>query len=171
MTALLKAAAILCLTAACALSVHFAVSSVTGEMAPSPALAETPPDASAPPAPLADSGLPAFAPRALIERPLFSPTRTPRREAEVAAVEPPPPPPPPQQESVDPPSYVVGGVVVAPGVRKALLRQDEREPGSWYEHGDTTNEGYTVSFIAPDRVVVERQGHHFDLAIAGRSRQ
>ena len=113
---------------------------------------------------------PAFKPDALRVKPLFSPTRTPPdmatpEEEPVRPVEAEPPPP----IEVPPPSYIVGGVVVAPSMRKTLLRTEQREKGRWVSQGEMTAEGWKVSSVERDTVVLERAGRSFTLPLSGRA--
>ena len=114
---------------------------------------------------------PAFKPDALLVKPLFSPTRTPpdlaiSEEKPISPVEAEPPPPPIE---VPPPSYIVGGVVVAPSMRKTLLRTEQRVKGRWVSQGETTAEGWKVSSVERDAVVLERAGRSFTLPLPGRT--
>jgi hypothetical protein len=152
----------------CAVSVGFALSGATGAIHVDVGGLSTPTSGTSPLSVLAAPDAPYIA-SALLARPVFSPSRSRPIESSGEIAAPPPPPPPGRQEPLAAPSYVVGGVIVAPGIRKTLLRQDGGEAGAWLRHGESTPDGWTVAFIAPDRVVVERLGQHFDLVIPGRT--
>jgi hypothetical protein len=111
---------------------------------------------------------PAFAPEALVARPVFSATRRPRGEIEPVpepeAPEPAAPPHPPA-----PPSYLVDGVMVFAETRKILLRRQPREPGQWLSQGDTTQEGWTILSIRADEIVLEQGGQ--SVAMSPRTRR
>jgi hypothetical protein len=99
-----------------------------------------------------------FEPVALVEQPLFSPTRTKPQPmaAPVVAEVPPPPVLAASAEQAPDPSYVIGGVVISPAFRKVLLRSEGSDRGRWMREGDSTQDGWKVSAIAADKVVVSR---------------
>jgi hypothetical protein len=84
---------------------------------------------------------------------------------DAVAVEPPPAPP-----QVPPPSYIVGGIVITPTARKTLLRTQPREPGRWVGQGEMTAEGWTVSSVEREAVLLDRDGTSFTLLLQGRTR-
>lgn len=103
---------------------------------------------------------------ALITRPIFTPSRMPPQivsppEPMETATELAPPAPPP----VEPPSYIVGGVVITPADRKTLLRTQPRERGQWVGQGETTAEGWRVSAVEHEAVVLDRDGSSFTLPL------
>jgi len=108
---------------------------------------------------------------ALLLRPIFAPSRMARQPApppepvEPVASEPPPAPPP-----IEPPSYIVGGVVITPANRKTLLRTQPRERGQWVGQGETTAEGWRVSAVEHEMVVLDRDGSSFTLPLQRRNR-
>ena len=112
-----------------------------------------------------------FEPDALLNRPVFSPTRTrslpivtpPAPDQSVQAETPPPPP------AIVPPTYLVGGVIVARGKHRALLRTEKREKGRWFAQGETTAEGWRLASVEPNAMVLERGGHSFTLPLQGRT--
>jgi hypothetical protein len=69
-----------------------------------------------------------------------------------------------------PPSYIVGGIVITPTTRKTLLRTQPREPGQWVGQGEMTAEGWTVSSVERETVLLGRDGSSFTLLLQGRTR-
>ncbi|MHB2165339.1 hypothetical protein [Alsobacter sp. R-9] len=93
--------------------------------------------------------------RDILERPLFARTRKPGG----GPVEAPPAPPPVEEvqapvaePAAGPPPARVIGVLIAPPVRKALLRFGEATP-AWVTEGSSA-EGWTVKQIADEGVVI-----------------
>jgi hypothetical protein len=115
---------------------------------------------------------PVFEPKILIAAPLFAPTRTPARPVEPAPPEAPPPPPTvaaPMDDSPMP-TYSVAGIVFSPGLRKALLRRDRSDSRQWLSQGESTSEGWTVSSISPEEVVLSRGARVIRLPLHHRAR-
>jgi hypothetical protein len=88
---------------------------------------------------------------AIIERPLFSPSRKRPSavRAPLALVEAPPvvtPPPLPD------PEYVLAGVSISTSARRALLRNPGEESGNWFDMGSATGEGWRISKVTPNSV-------------------
>jgi hypothetical protein len=154
-TSLIKSVALCGLVAISSGSVHLAWGSVSDTVT-----TEQTEQAGAGPLPmlaaLQQSEEIAFAPDALVARPLFSATRRPRATVD-PVVEPTPEivsiAPPPEEP---PPVYIVGGVIVSTGVRKILLRRELREPAKWLSQGEMTGEGWTIASIRSDGVVLKR---------------
>ncbi|MCC6890687.1 MAG: hypothetical protein IT536_19355 [Hyphomicrobiales bacterium] len=93
----------------------------------------------------------------LLSKPLFSPSRS---KAVVAAPAEPvatPSAPPP------PPTYSVGGVIISDRARKALLREQARDPGRWVSVGDPAGQGWVIESIEPNRVILSGHGGTFAL--------
>jgi hypothetical protein len=117
---------------------------------------------------LQPSGPAALAPDTLATRPLFSPSR--RRH-----VEPPPEPEPARVEepapvsTVPPPTYIIGGVIVAPDVRKTLLRREPREPGRWLSQGEITQDGWTIVSVRADGIVLGQGGQEIAMPLRLKS--
>jgi hypothetical protein len=117
---------------------------------------------------LQPNGSAAFAPETLASRPLFSPSRRQH-------VEPPPEPEPARVEepapvlTVPPPAYIIGGVMVAPDVRKTLLRREPREPGRWLSQGEITPDGWTVVSVRADGVVLGQGGQEVAMPLRLKS--
>jgi hypothetical protein len=163
------ALAVLCVAAALsATSVHLAWATV---FSPIPAGVARKPAPALDFAAFQAAETPAFEVDALLARPVFSPTRSAQRAApppepvDVVAEEPPPAPP-----QVQPPSYIVGGIVITPTARRTLLRTQPREPGRWVGQGEMTAEGWTVSSVEREAVLLDRDGSSFTLLLQGRSR-
>jgi hypothetical protein len=114
---------------------------------------------------------PLFAPAALVERPLFSPTRTDPKppptpvvvEAAVAPI------PAASVEQTPDPNLVIVGVVISPGLRKVLLRGEGWPKGRWLRDGESTPEGWTVSKISAEKVVLSRAKRELSLPLRHHS--
>jgi hypothetical protein len=153
----LRLTALLVASVAAAASLHLAW---TGIFGPLPVRAEIVRTETAPAvlAVLQAGDPPPFEPAALVERPLFSPTRTdPKPPATPVVVETPAAPvlAASLQEAPDP-AFVVGGVVISPAFRKVLLRGEGWAKGRWLREGESTPEGWTVSKISAAKVTLSR---------------
>jgi hypothetical protein len=157
---LAKAGAVCGLVALSTGSVHFAWGSVAHPMS-ADAFEDKRSDASTMVAVLQAGADTTFVPDALVTRPLFSASRRQPVQPE-PVVE-----PPVEAASVasspeePPPSYIVGGVIVSAGVRKILLRREQREAAKWLSQGEMTGEGWTIVSIKTDGAVLERGGREF----------
>lgn len=116
---------------------------------------------------LDDARKPAFQAEMLIKRPLFSPSRRPpvNVASESASIE-----PPAQADTESAPTYLIGGVIVSPGLHKTLLRKQHREAGRWLNLGETTDEGWTVALINSDGVTFARGDRKVTLSLYTRWR-
>jgi len=141
-------------------SVHLAWGSVVNPMSAG-SIGAKPSEASAMLAILQAGTETTFVPDALVARPLFSASRRQPVQPE-PVVEPPPNPissaPPPEEP---PPSYIVGGLIVSDGVRKILLKREQREAAKWLSQGEMTGEGWTIVSIKTDGAILERGGREF----------
>lgn len=163
---LAKAAGFAGLAAMAAFALTFAWRSLAAPIEPPPASAVTKAasitsDALAPPA-----EAPRYQPGVLNARPLFSPSRRPPASVVARA---PLPEPVVSPVMEPPPSYLIGGVVVSSGLSKALLRRQLREAGRWFSLGETTDEGWVVASIKPDRVTLARGGRQVALPLHARA--
>ena len=115
-----------------------------------------------------DARRPTFQSEMLINRPLFSPSRRPPANVapELASAEPAAP-----IDTEPAPAYLIGGVIVSPGLHKTLLRKQPRETGRWLKLGETTDEGWTVALINSDGVTFARGGRKVTLSLYTRGRE
>lgn len=120
-------------------------------------------------APLRDPGPPAFAPLAMVTAPLFLATRTPPPLQPVVSESPPEvmsvPASPAAVVITTPPNYTLAGVMISPSGRKVLLRKHMAEKGAWINHGKTTDDGWIVLTVAPEKVTLSRDDHEFRLLL------
>ena len=110
---------------------------------------------------------PAFQSDMLINRPLFSPSRRPPVTvmSEAVSIE-----PAAQADTESAPTYLIGGVIVSPGLHKTLLRKQHREAGRWLNLGETTDDGWTVALINSDGVTLARGDRKVTLSLYTRWR-
>jgi hypothetical protein len=140
------------LTAVAVLSINFAWTSLMGQIDPEPNIGKSF-------RPIFNSSelraahKSTFQPKELTAKPLFSPSRRPPVPV-IAASEPPPAIAVAPEEP--PPAYILAGLVVTSGMRKALLRRKNREAGVWLYQGDKTKEGWTVASIRSNHVTLVR---------------
>jgi len=104
----------------------------------------------------------------LLEKPLFlesriRPTQQQTPPLAQAAAEP--------NDNTAMPNYVVGGIVIAPPTRKALLRAPNNKSGRWLDEGQTTPDGWTIQSVAADSVVLTNGPRRFVVYIYPHSAQ
>jgi hypothetical protein len=73
----------------------------------------------------------------------------------------------PRNEDALAPSYVMGGVVISSGLRKALLRSEPRQVGRWVSEGETTQNGWVITTIKPDGVILARGARKHAIPLHG----
>ena len=162
-----RAAGVLGLAALLVTTLNFAWSSIVDPIDPGPRTNDSKTASAVDLASLDDAGRPAFQSEMLINRPLFSPSRRPVNVApELASTE-----PAAQTDSEPAPAYLIGGVIVSPGLHKTLLRKQPRETGRWLKLGETTDEGWTVALINSDGVTFARGGRKVTLSLYTRGRE
>jgi hypothetical protein len=140
------------LTAVAVLSINFAWTSLMGQIDPEPNIGPTfRPMFNISELRAAHNST--FQPKELTAKPLFSPSRTPPLPVIAASA---PPPAIAVAPEEPPPAYILAGLVVTSGMRKALLRRNNREAGVWLYQGDKTKEGWTVGAIRSNHVTLVR---------------
>jgi hypothetical protein len=93
----------------------------------------------------------------VLARPIFFASRKPFEPPPVSeATMPPPPPKPPPPDPV----FVVDGIILTGGLRKAHIRQPHEVDGQWYEMGRIID-GWAIVQIDQTGVVLSQEGQIF----------
>lgn len=97
----------------------------------------------------------------VLARPIFFPSRKPFEPPPAQAATPPPaaPKPPPPD-----PGFVVDGIMLTSGARKAHLRQPQEIDGRWHETGQVID-GWTIMEIDAAGIVLEQADRRFAIRL------
>jgi len=101
----------------------------------------------------------------VLARPLFRPDRRPwqPRLADASSVNP-PLTSAPLDTTLPPPDIRLLGIIRAGVTARALIRSGATPTGKWYVRGDQV-EGWRLSDVAKDRIVIEARGQRQELAL------
>jgi len=144
-TVIIAIAGLLCLNGALIAFGWIALSEAPLSVDPIAGREWTPPDPAMPPSATRHAGVPE-PDDPVLRRPIFLPSRKP---FEPSAAPPPPRPPPPD------PRFVVDGIMLTGGARKAHLRQPHETDGRWHETGQVID-GWVIVQIDAAGIVVEQ---------------
>jgi hypothetical protein len=150
-TVIIGIAALLCLNGALITLGGIALSVAPLSVDPIAGSEWTPPDLATPPSATRHAG-PLEPDDPVLARPIFLPSRKPfEPPVAQAAITPPAPPRPPPPD----PTFVVDGIMLTGGARKAHLRQLQETDGRWYEAGQDID-GWMIVQIDAGGIVVEQ---------------
>lgn len=147
--AIVGIAVLLCLDAALIAFGWIAVSEVPLSVDPIAGSGWTSPDLATPPSAAGHARAPELN-DPVLARPIFFPSRKPFEPAQAATPPPAAPRPPPPD-----PVFVVDGIMLTGGARKAHLRQPRETDGRWHQMGQVID-GWTIVQIDTAGIVVEQ---------------
>lgn len=142
---------LLCLDAALIAFGRMATSDVPLSVDPIAGSSWAPPDLATPPSATAHGRVPELS-DPVLARPIFFPARKPFEPPPPQAATPPPaaPRPPPPD-----PGFVVDGIMLTGGARKAHLRQPRETDGRWHKIGQVVD-GWTIVQIDAAGIMIEQ---------------
>jgi hypothetical protein len=96
----------------------------------------------------------------VLARPIFFSSRKPFEPPPVSEVSPPPAPKPPPPDPV----FVVDGIMLTAGGRKAHLRQPRESDGRWYKMGEVIDD-WTIVQIDAAGIVLEQADRRYAMGL------
>ena len=96
----------------------------------------------------------------VLARPIFFASRKPFEPPPVSDAKPPPAPKPPPPDPV----FVVDGIMLTSGTRKAHLRQPQEADGRWYKMGQVIDD-WTIVQIDAAGIVLEQADRRFAMGL------
>jgi len=149
--------ALLCLNAALIGFGWIGASEVAASVDPIAEGSWTSPDLDTPPSATGDARAPEQN-DPVLARPIFFPSRKPFEPPPAQAGTTPPAPPPPD------PRFVVDGIMLTGGARRAHLRQPHESDGGWHKQGQVVDD-WTIVQIDAAGIVLEQAGVRFAMRL------